>query len=134
MALFGDLPPPASDNNISLFDDLPPEINSSDKAEDLVDSRVNKRPSTGAEEVEDSCSKRSKREGKLHTQVRQATSVGQGGGGECRHANMAIVSRERLTLAPTHRPLLLGRLLMQIYRDRVWCLLCAAWNPGTGSV
>lgn len=81
MALFGDLPPPASDNNLSLFDDLPPEINSSDKAEDLVDSRVSKRPSTGAEEVEDSCSKRSKHEGKLHTQVRQATSVGQGGGG-----------------------------------------------------
>ena len=83
MALFGDLPPPASDNSLSLFDDLPPEINSSDKAEDLVDSRVNKRPSsTGAEEVEDSCSKRSKHEGKLHTQVRQATLVGQGRKGE----------------------------------------------------
>lgn len=63
MALFGDLPPPASDNTLSLFDDLPPETNSSGKPDGLVSSRINKRPSADAEEGEDGCPKKSKREG-----------------------------------------------------------------------
>lgn len=102
MALFGDLPPPASDNTPSLFDDLPPEINSSSKPDDLVSSRVNKRPSAGAEEGDDGCPKKSKLKGTyIRVYVRscgEPTSDGQGC--SCRRASMECSGTHNTRVPP----------------------------------